>query len=43
MELFYALINLGYIDEVPPDIRNSMRVVVETRLSRKDLVLFANR
>lgn len=42
-ELVYALINLGYIDEVPADIRDSMRVIVEKRLSRKDLVLVANR
>ena len=41
--LVYAIVRTDQIDEVPADVRESLTVLHEQRLSRKDLALVANR
>jgi 4-amino-4-deoxy-L-arabinose transferase-like glycosyltransferase len=41
--LVYAIVRIDQIDEIPADVRDSMTVLHEQRLSRKDLAVVANR
>jgi hypothetical protein len=41
--LVYAIVRTDQIDEIPADVRDKLSVLVEQRLSRRDLGLVANR